>query len=229
MHPERSVAYLVAAGLLLGGCGGTHPSSAPATPDAVPDGWSVNDSAAPDLAGSEDSVPDVAVDGLMRDVPVIPDLAWGEVLAPDMAVESGGIEVGPAQDLAAIDHTPLDGGGDCPDGEVWVTSQYGWFQSFCGQPCAITPDCPSGWACVVGIFDNPRDPVCVSGDSSSTSSFCCYDGPTSICQNSTTLGTFIIINQIRDGGRIEGFLLTNCPNGCEENPHDAGYGSATCR
>jgi hypothetical protein len=172
----------------------------------------------------------VAVDGLMRDAPVMLDVAAGEVLVPDMAMESGSVEVGPAQDLAATDHTPLDGGGDCPAGEVWVTSQMGWFQSFCAQPCAITPDCPSGSACVVGIFDNPRDPVCVSGDASATSSFCCFDGPRAICHDSTTLGTFIVIDRSRDGGtnRVEGWSLTSCPNGCEKNP-DGGYWPARCR
>jgi hypothetical protein len=233
MHVEKSVAYLVAAGLLLGSCGGMNALNEPAAYDAAPDCWDADDLAVSDLAGSEDSVPvpDVAVGGLMWDAPVTPDLPWGEVLAPDVAMESGAVEVGPAQDLAAIDRTPLDGGGDCPDGEVRVTSRNGWFQSFCAQPCSITPDCPSGWACVVGIFDNPQAPVCVSADSSSTSRPSGFDGPPSICWSSTTLGSFFIVPQTRDGqriGTIEAWSLTTCPNGCEKNP-DGGYWPATCR
>jgi hypothetical protein len=149
-------------------------------------------------------------------------------------MDSGGIPgaggAGGAGGIAGMGGVAGTGGsagtsnGCARDGELWVTSNLGWFAPFCGQPCSVTPDCPSGWACVVGIFDNPQEPVCVSADSSSTSPppNVEYDGPTSICLDSARLGTYFISDQ------VEAWELTSCPNGCQKNP-DGGYLPATCR
>ena len=116
-----------------------------------------------------------------------------------------------------------------PDGScVWVTpvSNQPPFNKFCGQPCAVTPDCPAGWLCVVGAMGAPMTPVCVSDNVPEPlpqDDSWIIDAKRSKCFDANTLGR--LYQNFHTG--ICGYELTACPNGCTKSP-DGGYSADSC-
>jgi hypothetical protein len=147
---------------------------------------------------------------------------------PDAAVSPPVPGVGSDLALVATDQTS-DSGGVCPTGEAWVAPMVydTKFNGFCGQPCNVTPDCPAGFACVVGLMENPASPVCVSDTVPSplgrAPNWGIVDAPVAVCYDGTRIG-----NQYKnDITGILGYELTTCPNGCKKNP-DGGMAPARC-
>jgi hypothetical protein len=101
------------------------------------------------------------------------------------------------------------------------------FNSFCGQPCAASSDCPAGMTCVLELWSmaTPRVPVCVSDSVPPP-----LPAPVNIphedygpaCRDSATLGK----GYCNPKTGFYGYEVIPCPNGCQSSVFP--YGSDFC-